>query len=141
MNIPEENKHPCTVDSSIAGEIAYTHDLSGNITFLNHAGERITGYSCDEVCRMNITQLLAPEISDLFSAEMMRNVSEGVGSVYEIEMVAKNGQRVPLEVSTELVMQGGVPAQIRGFAVCAIVGSRSGEKSNRRCLDQEFFFG
>ena len=32
-----------------ANDIIYTHDLQGNFTSLNRTGERITGYSREEV--------------------------------------------------------------------------------------------
>ena len=47
----------------LGNEIAYAHDLIGNMTFLNRVGEQISAYTCEEVRRMNITELMAPEIS------------------------------------------------------------------------------
>ena len=44
-------------------EVTYAYDLEGNFTFLNEEGERLSGYSCEEACRMNIAELLDPEIA------------------------------------------------------------------------------
>jgi PAS domain S-box-containing protein len=43
-----------------ANDLIYTHDLQGNFTSLNRAGERITGYSRAEALKMNIAQVVAP---------------------------------------------------------------------------------
>ena len=55
-------------------EIVYTLDLTGNFTFLNEVGERLSGYSCDEACRMNITQVVAPELAEYVRQQITRTV-------------------------------------------------------------------
>ena len=47
-----------------ANDLIYTHDLNGNFTSLNRAGEIITGYPREEVLRMNIADVVAPEFLD-----------------------------------------------------------------------------
>src|SRR4029079_5167886 len=83
-----------------ANDLIYTHDLKGNFTSLNRAGEVITGFSRDEALNMNISQVVAPEF--LASARQMiaEKLASGNSTAYELEIVSKSGRRVSLELST-----------------------------------------
>ena len=98
-----------------ANDIIYTHDLRGNFTSLNQTGERITGYTRDEALKMNIVQVVAPE--SLASAREMtaRKLAEDQSTTYEIDILAKDGRRVPLELSTRLILQRGMPIGVQGI--------------------------
>jgi len=65
----------------LRNEIAYAHNLGGNVTFLNQARERILGYTYEEVCHMNITELMATEMSEEFCREMTRTFARRIGTV------------------------------------------------------------
>jgi PAS domain S-box-containing protein len=98
-----------------ANDIIYAHDLKGNFTSLNTAGERITGYSREEARRMNIADVVAPEYLD-YARQMISQKSRGrVASVYELEIITKDNRRVRLEVSTKLIYKDRVPVAIQGF--------------------------
>jgi PAS domain S-box-containing protein len=120
-------------------EIVYAHDLGGNFTFLNHAGEVISGYSCEEMCRMNIAEVVPAEIAEHVREQITRNVTKRVGTVYEIDLIAKDGHRVPLEVSTAVILRAGQPIEIQGIAVPSVIRSRSRDDVRLRCLDADFF--
>ena len=122
-------------------EIVYTLDLAGNFTFLNEVGERFSGYSCDEACRMNITQVVAPELADYVRHQITRTVREWFGAVYEIEIITKDHRRVALETSTHVVLRDGQPIEIQGIAVTPIARTRPLPNERVRCLDGEFMFG
>ncbi|MDQ3134525.1 MAG: PAS domain S-box protein, partial [Acidobacteriota bacterium] len=99
-----------------ANDIVYTHDLAGNFTSLNKTGERITGYPREEAVKLNIGQVVAPE--HLARANEMISRKEGVdgATVYELDIIAKDGRRVPVEVSTRLVYANGAPVGVQGIA-------------------------
>lgn len=99
-----------------AHEIIYSHDLKGNYTSMNKAGERLTGYSRQEALRLNIAQVVAPEYRKLVSSMIERKLEGHESSFYEIEIITKNGSRLPLEVSTHLILAGGKPVGIQGVA-------------------------
>ncbi len=42
-------------------DTVYTHDLSGCLTAVNRAAERLTGYSREELLELNITDLVTAE--------------------------------------------------------------------------------
>ena len=133
-----ERHHPETFESV---KVVYTHDLSGNFTSLNHDGELISGYSSEEARRMNIAQVLPPEIAGFVREQMVRNVSKRIGTVYEIDLIAKDGHRVPLEVSTRVVLREGQSVEIEGIAVPSVLRSSSRSPEGLRCIDANFFFG
>ena len=115
-----------------ANDIIYTHDLTGNFTSLNKTGERITGYSRDETLKMNIADVLAPESIDTAKQMLVRKAEEKVSTVYELDIVAKDGRRVALEVSTRLIYAEGKPVGVQGIA-----RDISERKSSARVVSQQ----
>ncbi len=124
-----------------ATDVTYAHNLSGKLTFLSDEGERISGYSREEACRMNIAELLHPEIAARACEQIMDDVTKRIGTVYEIDLIAKDGQSVPLEVSTRVVVREGEPIEIQGIAVPSVIRNQSPPSLRARCLDEGFYFG
>jgi PAS domain S-box-containing protein len=99
-----------------ANDLIYTHDLQGNFTSLNKTGERITGYTREEAMRMNIAQVVVPEQLSKAREMIARKQSDEVATVYELDIISKDGRRVPLEVSTRLIYSDGLPIGVQGIA-------------------------
>ncbi len=99
-----------------ANDIIYTHDLQGNFTSLNKTGERITGYTREEAVAMNVADILAPGQLEIASRMLARKKSEKVSTVYELEIINKEGSRVDLEVSTRLIYRDGEAIGVQGIA-------------------------
>jgi PAS domain S-box-containing protein len=99
-----------------ANDIIYTHDLQGNFTSLNRSGERITGYSREEATMMNVADVIAPDYLGLAREMIAHKASEKVSTVYEIDIITKDGRRVRLEVSTRLIFSDGKPVGVQGIA-------------------------
>ncbi|HJS22735.1 MAG TPA: PAS domain S-box protein [Pyrinomonadaceae bacterium] len=99
-----------------ANDIIYTHDLQGNFTSLNRSGERITGYSREEATKLNVGDVIAPEYLSLARDMIAQKTTQGVSTVYEIEIISKQGRRVRLEVSTRLIFSDGKPIGVQGIA-------------------------
>ncbi|MFL6208320.1 MAG: PAS domain S-box protein [Pyrinomonadaceae bacterium] len=98
-----------------ANDLIYTHDLAGRFTSLNKAGERITGYTRAEAIQMNMADVLSPE--QLARARAMMSCKEGFGgaTVYDLEIISKNGRKVALELSTSLIYQDGRIVGVQGI--------------------------
>src|SRR5260370_30000443 len=122
-------------------EIAYALDLSGNFTFLNQTGELILGYTCEEARRMNIAEVVAPEAVEEVCRQITHKLTDELGTVYEIDIITKDGRRVPLEVSTKFVLRNGQPVEIQGIATPSVLRGNSASQKTQRCLDADFFFG
>jgi len=91
-----------------ANDIVYTHDLDGRITSMNLSCLRATGYSLDDVLSMNIRQFISPD--DL------RDLEDESAASYEIDFLAKDGRRIPVEVNTRLVFRDGRRVGVQGIA-------------------------
>lgn len=119
-------------------DVIYAYDVEGNFTFLNEEGENLSGYSCEEVCKMNIVELLDPEVVGVLQQEILRSARERVGMVYEVDIIARDGRRVPLEVSTQIVSRPGEPIEIQGIAVPSVIRSKPPSRLRQHCLDEAF---
>ena len=98
-----------------ANDLIYTHDLQGNFTSLNRAGERITGYSRQEAQKLRISEVVAPEYLEYAQRMTMRKLNGDLPSSYELEIIAKDGRRVMLELSTRLIYQNDQPVGVQGI--------------------------
>ncbi len=99
-----------------AHDIIYTHDLDGNFTSVNRAGEQVSGYPRNEFLRMNIRDVHAPEELER-TTEILRRARLGeVPPNGEFKILAKNGQPVHLEVRGQLIFQHGKPTGIQCIA-------------------------
>jgi PAS domain S-box-containing protein len=99
-----------------AHDLIYEHDLKGNYTATNKAGERVTGYSLEESLKMNLAQTVAPDYL-VRAQEMLRRKLAGESvTAYDLVVIAKDGSRVPIEVNTRLVLKDGVPVGVQGIA-------------------------
>ena len=98
-----------------ANDLIYTHDLTGNFTSLNRAGEVITGYSREEALSKNIADVVAPEFLDVARSMTARKITGDLPTTYELEIISKEGNRVTLELSTRLMVTDGLPIGIQGI--------------------------
>lgn len=99
-----------------ANEIVYTLDLSGNLTSINKAVERITGYSREELLGNPIGQIVEPEQRDRMPLMMERKVQGEARTTYELGLIAKDGRRLTLEISSRLIYKQGGPVGVQGIA-------------------------
>ena len=99
-----------------ANDIVYTHDLAGMITSMNIAGERVSGYSRDELMGTHIRDLFVPEHRERAADAMERKLrGEVAQTFYEVEMRSKDGRRIPLELSTRLIYRDGKAVGVQGI--------------------------
>jgi PAS domain S-box-containing protein len=99
-----------------ARDIIYTHDLKGNYTSVNKAAERITGYTREEALALNFEQSVAPEYLETARKMIAAKLAGQKETVYDLEIIAKDGRRITVEVNTRLVLQDDVPIGIQGIA-------------------------
>lgn len=99
-----------------AHDIIYTHDLQGNYTSVNQMAQRITGYGHDEAMRMNMLDVVAPEDREQAREMLARKLAGEDVTTYEIEVLAKDGRRIPVEVNTRVIYENGQPVGVQGIA-------------------------
>lgn len=109
-----EDRYRDLVENAI--DIIYTQDLAGNYTSVNKAGEEITGYTRKESLTMNLAQVVAPEYREKAAQMIAAKIAGEAVPPYEIEVIAKDGSRVAVEINTRAIYENGVPVGIQGIA-------------------------
>ncbi|HEY5883506.1 MAG TPA: CHASE domain-containing protein [Pyrinomonadaceae bacterium] len=99
-----------------ANDIVFELDLTGNVTSMNKAAVSITGYSQEELLKMNMSDFLTPGSTDLARLMTQRKLAGEERTNYEVEVVQKSGQLITLEVSSRLARSEGKPIGIQGVA-------------------------
>ncbi len=99
-----------------ANDIIYTHDLNGRFTSLNKAGLIVTGYSKDDIPRMNVFDIVPEEYHEEVKEKIRKKLEGAPPTKYELEIIAKDGHRIPIEVSTRIIYEKGKPIGIQGIA-------------------------
>ncbi len=99
-----------------AKDAIYVHDLTGRYTSVNHAAERLTGFTREEILGKHYSNFVAPRDLKHVRTNLCRKLDEENETIYEVDMVTRNGQRVPVEVSSRLIYEKGVAVGVQGTA-------------------------
>ncbi|MBC7074753.1 MAG: PAS domain S-box protein [Syntrophomonadaceae bacterium] len=99
-----------------AADFIFAHDLGGNFISANPAAEKITGYSNEELVRMNIQELAAGEYLKMLRGFQYQKIPRGEHVTYELGIMNKYGKRVYLEVVIWPIYKVGKPLMIQGIA-------------------------
>jgi len=99
-----------------AGDMVYAIDLQGNITSVNKAAERITGFSRTEALQMKLLDLVAPDHRDLARTIIQRQLAGEPPATHEIDITTKSGSRIALEISAHLISRFNQPIGLQGIA-------------------------
>jgi PAS domain S-box-containing protein len=100
-----------------ANDIIYSHDLQGNYLTVNRAGEKITGYTRDEILNgMSVAQIVAPEHLELAREMLELKLRDPSSTVYEVDIVTKDRRHLTVEVSTRIAYRDGEPYAVEGIA-------------------------
>ena len=99
-----------------ANDIIYTLDLEGNLTSVNKAGERITGYNRKELLDRPISSIVAPEYVGKMVSMLSRKVEGESLTAYDLEIISKDGRRLTLEVGSRLIFNAGKAVGVQGMA-------------------------
>ncbi len=119
-----------------ANDMIYTRNLDGYFTSVNSMGERLTGYTREQLLGMSIKQLFAPEYLHLRAEEILHRQGEAaLGVAEELEFIRKDGTRVLVEVSSRLIYENGKPTGVQGIA--RDVSERKRAEEQRKLLEDQ----
>jgi PAS domain S-box-containing protein len=99
-----------------AKDAIYVHDLNGTYTSINRAAERLSGYTRDEIIGHNFAEFVAVEHVSQVREKLWTKLAENGETTYELEVIAKDGRRVPVEVSSRSIYENGVLVGVQGTA-------------------------
>jgi PAS domain S-box-containing protein len=92
-----------------ASDLIATADLDGRVTDANDLFIRTLGYTREELVGMAVNDLTPPE-ARIAVLEARKHKLEGVdATIYESELIAKDGHRVQVEIASRLIVEDGVP--------------------------------
>ena len=99
-----------------ASDQVYTFGLDLRITSLNRLAEQTIGYPRDEALRMNLRQLLEPPQRQRLERAIAQLFALHAPTKIELDIRAKDGRRLKLEVSPRLIYREGKPTGIQAIA-------------------------
>lgn len=114
-----------------ANDIVYTHDLTGSFTSINLIAEQVLGYKRDELLTKNISTIVAPADLERGREMTARKLRGETTTQWELEIIAKDGHRIAVEVNTRLILKDGKPVGVQG-----IVRDISERKRAKKALEQ-----
>ena len=99
-----------------ANDMIFRLDLAGNILSINRAGGRILGYAPEELAGRSMSQFMPADQWEKSRQMTAAKLAGSNGTIYELEMLGKDGRRLILEISSWLVYEHGQPAGVDGIA-------------------------
>ncbi|MDY0004827.1 MAG: PAS domain S-box protein, partial [Polyangia bacterium] len=100
-----------------ARDLVYVHDLQGRFISVNQAGLDLTGFGREEITGLSVADIVSPEFVETARQQTMSKLSGSAESTtYELEILAKDGRRIAVEVASSLVLQDGRPVAVQGIA-------------------------
>ncbi|GEM_PF-1088490 len=99
-----------------SNDILYMLDLEGNLTEMNREGERVTGYSQEELLGRPVMEFVLPEYRERMQQMRARKLDGEPVTTYELGLRAKDGRTVILEVSSRLLYEEGRLVGLQGSA-------------------------
>ena len=99
-----------------AKDAIYVHDLEGTYLKINRAAERLSGYTREEIVGHNFVEFLAPEHIRFVRNSFCAKLAQQGETSYEVDVIAKDGRRVPVEVSSRAIYENGKIVGVQGMA-------------------------
>jgi PAS domain S-box-containing protein len=99
-----------------ANDIVFTHDLSGRLTSINKAGERLLQRSRESVLSRNIVELMVEDQRAAARLWLDQVVKGADVPTAEWDFAGEGSQRVKLEISSRLIEQNGRTVEVEGIA-------------------------
>lgn len=96
-------------------DLIYTQNLRGEITAVNSAAERLLGYQREELLGRTVASLVSPADEDRARQMALIQFGGGGPQSFELEFRSKDERPVPLEVTTHLLFEQGMPVGLIAF--------------------------
>ena len=99
-----------------AKDAIYVHDLGGRYTSVNRAAEQLSGFTREEILGKHFSNFVSPRDLKQVRTNLCRKLDEENETIYDVDLVTRTGQRVPVEVSSRLIYENGVAVGVQGTA-------------------------
>jgi PAS domain S-box-containing protein len=99
-----------------ATEAIFVHDLDGKIIAANSACERLTGYTREEMARMDIGRFLSGQGRDTVKEMVRRQLNgEDVEGPFELGLTKRDGTEAIVELMPSLIIRGEQPIGVQAI--------------------------
>ncbi len=106
-----------------ASDLIATVDLDGHLTAVNEAFVKTLGYSREELIGKSLDELVPEQQIDRLQVAREGKLHDSASAtVYEHELIAKDGRQVEVEAATRLIHKDGIPIGIE--AICRDISER-----------------
>lgn len=99
-----------------AQDAIYVHDLEGNYIRVNRAAETLSGYKREEIVGHNFIDFISAEQLKFGRRVFYAKLAEQGETAFEVDVIAKDGRRVPVEVRSRAIYENGVMVGVQGTA-------------------------
>ena len=113
----------------------FTIDQEGRFTYMNKKGRELLGYAKGELLGRNFVTVIAPEYRETTIENFRKRQTGEAVDRYEIEVVTKEGKRIPLELNTRTLEYKGEFMGLEGIAR-VIVDKRKVLLDKKRLLEE-----
>jgi PAS domain S-box-containing protein len=113
FQVERERRYLALLDNADA--IIYTHDLDGNITSINRAGERLIGFSQQELLGLHISQLVDPAYRNRVRNMIEHTLDAQARTVEEVKLLTKEGHNLAVTVGVHPIYRQGKAIEIQGI--------------------------
>ena len=121
-----------------ATDVILTHDLEGRISAFNPAGERLLGWSAEEIVGRNISELLAPEEREIAGGILSPGTASrhtAGGPFFRLHLQTRDGHSLPFEINSWLEYQDGEPVGVQ--AICRDISERERVQEERARIERK----
>jgi PAS domain S-box-containing protein len=105
-----------------ASDLIATVDLDGRVTDVNEAFLRSTGYTREELLQLRLEDLIPVESREALDQARTQKLAGALDTVYEHELVARDGRHIQVEVASRLIYEDGKPVGTE--AICRDISDR-----------------
>jgi len=99
-----------------AKDAIYVHDLDGTYLKANRAAEELSGYTREEIVGHKYTEFIAEDHVNFVRKRFCAKLAQQGETSYEVDVIAKDGRRVPVEVSSRAIYANGQIVGVQGMA-------------------------
>lgn len=93
-------------------------DLTGKLTYVNHTGLEIFGYSNEDIDEgLNAFELFIPEDRERVRINIQRYLAGSNAKGNEYTIISKNGRLSPVIIFSSIITRGKVPVGLRGIVL------------------------
>jgi PAS domain S-box-containing protein len=99
-----------------ARDAIYVHDLEGNYIRVNRAAETLSGYKREEIVGHNFVEFVSADDLRFGRKIFYAKLAEQGETSFEVDIIAKDGRRIPVEVRSRAIYENGVMVGVQGIA-------------------------